>query len=126
MGNGFSHFLGKGSRSSFHLGGLEQMAAGFMEDHPAKTVGHHHGHLTAIDVFRVEHRGRTGADLLGAGVHIPFLQIPGTVCRSVAPPDAGSMFSVGGQHAQAAGLMQTDVAGKCAVTGGHEHFLPVA
>ena len=35
------------------------------------------------------------------------------------------MVPIGGQHVEAKGLVQTNIAGKGAITGSHQHLLPI-
>ena len=44
---------------------------------------------------------------------------------AVAAAEAGPVVPIGGQHVEAEGLVQADVAGKGAITGSHQHFLPI-
>ena len=125
MGYGFADALGEWCGAAFDLGCFQQVPAGFMEDHATKSVGEHHRHLATVHIVSTQHGGRTGAHLLSGGFNVPVAQIIGFVGGSVPTSDAGAVVTVCSQHTEAAGLMQPDVASKGAVTGSHEHFLPV-
>ena len=126
VGNGLVHLVGEGSGAAFHLGGFEQVSAGFVENHAPEAIGHHHRHLAAVDVVGIKHRGGTGADLCCGCVDIPFAQIERTIGGAITASDAGAMLAISGENAEPAGLVQPDVACKRAITGGDEHLLPVA
>ena len=102
------------------------MAAGLVEDHAAEAVGEHHRHLAGLHVVGIEHGAGAGAHLLGGGLHIPLGQVFGPAGAAVAATGAGAVLAIGGQHGEAQGLVQADVPGEGAVTGGDQHLLPVA
>ena len=119
MGNQIPHLVGKGGGAPFDLGGFQQVAAGFVEDHAAESVGEHRRHLSGLDVVGIKHGSGTGAHLLGRAIRIPLAQIIRAARRAVAAPEAGPVIPIGGQHVEAEGLVQADVAGKGAITGSH-------
>ena len=102
------------------------MAAGLVEDHAAEAVGEHHRHLAGLHVVGIEHGAGAAAHLLGRGLHVPLGQVFGPAGAAVAATGAGAVLAIGGQHGEAQGLVQADVPGKGAVTGSHQHLLPVA
>jgi len=124
--NRFTNLVGERCGPAFHLSGFQQVSAGFVKYHAAEAVGQDHGHLPTIDVVGIEHLGCTAADLDGAGLDIPVAQIIGAIRRSVTAADAGAMFAISGEHAQTAGLMQTNVVAEGSITGSDKHLLPVS
>ena len=96
-----------------------------MEDHAAKAVGEHRRHLSGFHVVGIEHGSGTGAHLLGRAIRIPLAQIVRASGGAVAAAEAGPVVPIGGQHVEAEGLVQADVAGKGAITGSHQHLLPI-
>ena len=117
MGNQIPHLVGKGGGAPFDLGGFQEMAAGFVEDHAAKAVGEHRRHLAGFHVVGIEHGCGTGAHFLGRAIRIPLAQIVRASGGAVAAAQAGPVVPIGGQHVEAEGLVQTNVAGKGAITG---------
>ena len=106
MGDGLSNPTSEGAGAALQLGGFQQMAAGFMEDHATKFVGEHHGVGAGIDVIGVEHRSGAGGDVAGGAIGIPDQQIVGMVGAAKPTSDAGAVLAIGSQHTQAQGLVQ--------------------
>ena len=94
MGDQLAHLVGEGGGAPLHLGGFQQMAAGFVENHTAEPVGKHHRELSRFDVIRVQHGGRTGAEVDGGGLHIPVAQIVGVIGGAVATAQARPVIAI--------------------------------
>ena len=126
MGDRLADAVGEGGGAPLQLGGFQQVAAGFVEDHAAEAVGEHHRQLAGLHVIGVEHGGGAAAEILGGIVGVPVVEGFGAVAGAVAAPQAGAVFAIGGQHAQPQRLVQAHIAGEGAVAGGDQHLLPVA
>jgi hypothetical protein len=50
-----AHLLGEGCGAALHLGGFQQVAAGFVEDHAAEAVGQHNRQLSRLHIVGIEH-----------------------------------------------------------------------
>ena len=98
VGNQLAHLLGKGGGAPLHLGGLQQVAAGLVEDHTAKAIGQHRRHLAGFHVVGIEHGASAFAHLLGRGQGIPLPQVIGAAGGAVATAHGGAVVAIGRQH----------------------------
>jgi hypothetical protein len=64
--------------------------------------------------------------LAGGGFVVPTAQKGGIAGIAYALANGGAMFAIGTEQVVAHRLGEANIAGKGAVAGGHQHFLPVA
>ena len=126
VGNFFAFLVCKGGRALFDLGGFQQVATGFVEDHPAKFVGHDDGIGSGFHVIGIEHFASGFCNIFGGVGIVPLLQETGVAGIAQTAADGSAVGSIGAEQHRGDGLGQADIAGKGAIAGGHEDFLPVA
>ncbi len=126
VGNFFALAVLEGGGAALNLGGFQQVAAGFMENHTAKGIGHHDRVGARFHIVGVEHFPGGFRNFRRHVAIVPGAQEVGAAGVAGAFGDRGTVGPVSTQQVIAHGLGEADVAGEGAIAGSDQDFLPVA